>query len=140
MEIVRERLGRTKIIFIMNKVDQLITEDDDVFKTINSQREFLISKGFKHPIICPVSSRAAYLVKKSYRDELSRFERREMENFMDKFERQSLSSYYEKQFGCSCISSNNEVQSLFINCGFAYLEKIISSLNDGGKINDTSIR
>lgn len=139
LEVVRQQLGRAKIIFVMNKADQLISEDDDFLDLIESQRNFLVSKGFKNPLICPVSSRAAYLVKKSKTEEFSRIERREMENFMDKFERQRLSDYYEETLGCPHISTNNEVDALFVNCGFAHFEKIIANLYDGGKANGTGI-
>lgn len=139
LEIVKERLGRAKIIFILNKADQLVSEDDSILNSIEGQRDFLISKGFKNPIICPVSSRAAYLVKKSKHEDLSRLEQREMENYMDKFEQQSLSEYYEKQFKCSPITADNETDALFVNCGFAYLEKIIANIHDGGKIYGSGI-
>ena len=89
--------------------------------------------------MCPISSRAAYLVKKSKREELSRIQRGEMENYMDKFEIQSLVDYYEEKLGCPHISVNNEVDALFVNCGFAYFEKIIANLYDGGKANGTDI-
>ncbi len=139
LEIVKQRLGRAKIIFVMNKADQLISEDDNFLDSIERQRKFLVSKGFKKPLICPVSSRAAYLVKKSKAEEFSRIERREMENFMDKFERQRLSDYYEEILDCPHISANNEVDALFVNCGFAHFEKIIVNLYDGGKENGTGI-
>lgn len=132
LEMIRKRIGRCRIIFVMNKVDQLISEDDDLFDAIEGQKRFLISKGFKKPIICPVSSRAAYLVKKSRQRELSRIERREMENYMDKFEQQSLSSYYENHLKCDPIHTQNEVDALGVNCGFAYFEKIIASIHNGG--------
>lgn len=139
LEFVKQSLGRAKIIFVMNKADQLISEDDNFLDSIESQRKFLVSKGFKDPLICPVSSRAAYLVKKSKIEKFSRIERREMENFMDKFERQRLSDYYEKNLGCPHISTNNEVDALFVNCGFAHFEKIIANLYDGGKQNGTGL-
>ena len=139
LEIVKKRMGRSKIIFIINKVDQLISEDDSFIDSIEGQRKFLISKGFKDPIICPVSSRAAYLVKKGKQEELSRLERREMENYMDKFEQQSLSQYYEKQLKCIPIVAKSETDALFVNCGFAYLEKIIANIHNGGKIYGSSI-
>lgn len=139
LEIVRQRLGRAKIIFVMNKADQLISEDDNFLDAIESQRKFLMSRGFKNPLICPVSSRAAYLVKMSKMAELSRIERREMENFMDKFERERLSDYYEDNLGCLHISTNNEVDALFVNCGFAHFEKIIANIYDGGKVNGTGV-
>lgn len=139
LEIVKQRLGRAKIIFVMNKADKLISQNDNFRDSIEGQRKFLVSKGFKNPLICPVSSRAAYLVKKSKMEELSRIERGEMENYMDKFETQSLADYYEEKLGCPHISANNEVDALFVNCGFAHFEKIISNLYDGGKANGTGI-
>ncbi len=139
LELVRQRLGRAKIIFVMNKADQLISEDDNFLDSIERQQEFLISKGFKMPLICPVSSRAAYLVRKSKNEELSRIERREIENFMDKFELERLSDYYERSLGCPHISSNDEEDALFVNCGFAHFEKIITNLYDGGRANGTGL-
>lgn len=139
LEIVKQRLGRAKIIFVMNKADKLISQNDNFRNSIEGQRKFLVSKGFKNPLICPISSRAAYLVKKGKLEELSRIERGEMENYMDKFETQSLADYYEKKLGCPHISTNNEVDALFVNCGFAHFEKIISNLYDGGKANGTGI-
>lgn len=139
LEAVKQRLGRAKIVFVMNKADQLISEDDNFRDTIESQRKFLISKGFEKPLICPVSSRAAYLVKKGKTEELSRIERREMDNLMDKFELERLSDYYETQLGCPHISSNGEVDALFVNCGFAHFEKIITNLYDGGRENGTDL-
>ena len=64
LEVVKQRLGRTKILFVMNKADKLISQNDNFRESIEGQRKFLVSKGFKNPLICPVSSRAAYLVRK----------------------------------------------------------------------------
>lgn len=139
LEMVKKYLGYTKIVFVMNKVDQLISEDDNFLESIEGQRKFIVSKGFKNPIICPVSSRAAYLVKKSRQNELNRIERREMENYMDKFKQQSLSKYYENLLKCIPITTDNEFDALLVNCGFAYLEKIITNIYDGGKIYGSNI-
>ena len=133
LETVRKYLGRTKIIFIMNKVDQLISEGENCFETIENQRKFLESKGFKNPIIFPVSSHAAYLAKKSQQEGLSRLEQRELNNYIDKFESQSMRLYYSQQLGYPPMSSKNTAKSLLINSGFAYLEKIIKLYCDGGK-------
>ena len=139
LEIVRQHIGRTNIIFIMNKVDQLITEDDNFIDVVEGQRKFLVSKGFRNPIICPVSARAAYLVKKSKHEDLSRLERREMENFIDKFEQQSLSKYYANLLKCPPITAEDDIDSLLINSGFAYLEKVIENLCDGGRVYGSNI-
>lgn len=140
LEFVLNKIGRTKIIFILNMVDHLISECEDISSVIERQRKYLISKGYKKPIILPVSARAAYLVKKSKYNELTKLEQREIENCIDKFEQFSLAPYYESISGIKInISSLDEVQNLFANCGFAYLEKIIVHIIKGGKINDTDI-
>lgn len=140
LKAVAERIGRTNILFVMNRVDHLISEDDDIASALAKQREFLTAKGFRNPVICPVSARAAYLAKKSQQEELSRIERRELENNIDKFQEQSLSSYYEKSLGCAPIpDSGDEAQQLLKNCGLSYLELIIKYIKDGGKINGTGV-
>lgn len=141
LDVVKKHLGRGKILFVMNKIDHLISEDDNLFDVIENQRRFLYSKGFQNPIICPVSARAAYLAKKSQQEELNRIERREMDNYIDKFALNSMADYYEEKLHCSCITdSGDEAKSLFRNCGFAYLEQIIEHLSNGGRINGTGIR
>lgn len=129
LEVVAKHLGRKKIIFVINKIDHLISEDDNLLDVIERQRKFLTSKGFKNPIICPVSSRAAFLAKKSQVEGLSRIEQREMENYIDKFEQQSLQQYYARMLNCKPTSrANDEVQRLLDNCGFHYFEKIILNM------------
>lgn len=91
-------------------------------------------------MICPVSAEAAYLVKKSRSEGLTRLEQRGMEMYMNKFERYSLAPYYEQQLHCAPMnSSEDETQMLFQNCGFAYLEKVIKHLKNGGTINGSGI-
>lgn len=126
---VKSYVGRKPIIFVLNKIDRLISDDDNILDVIENQRKYLISKGFKKAIICPVSARAAFLAKKSQCESLSRTEQREMDTFLDKFEVQSLSEYYEKTFNMNYkVDANNESQKLFKDCGFAYFEEILKSL------------
>lgn len=140
LKVVSKYLGRKKIIFVMNKIDHLISEDDNVFAVIERQRKFLISKGFKNPIICPVSSRAAFLAKKSRTEGLSRMEQREIDNYFDKFEEQSLQNYYIEKLNCRSESAiNDETQMLLNNCGFEYFEKLILNTNKGERTNGTGL-
>lgn len=139
LEVVAKHLGRTKIIFVMNKIDHLISEDDNIIDAIERQRKFLVTKGFKNPIVCPVSSRSAFLAKKSQTEGLSQIEQRELENYMDKFEVQSLQDYYVNHIKCDSLpKTTDEVQMLLNNCGFNYFEKIIDKNTNGGKQNGTS--
>lgn len=140
LEFVKKHLGRTNILFVMNKIDSLNFEEESLSAIIENQRRFLCDIGFVDPVICPVSARAAYLVKKSQQADLARFERHEMYNDMDKFELNSVTDYYENVLHCPSITDpNDEAELLLKNCGFAYLEEILASYSNGGKTNGTDL-
>lgn len=140
LETVKAEIGNRRLIFVINKLDHLLSEDDNIWDVIENQRHFLIEKGFANPIICPVSTRAAYLVKKSEQETLNRIERRELEAYIDKFEQHSMATYYEKNLNCPPHSRTaNESAELLKNCGFSYLEQIIKHLSNGGKTNGTGL-
>lgn len=126
LDLVAKVVGRRNILFVMNKIDHLISEDESLSDVITRQVDFLKQKGFRAPIICPVSARAAYLAKKSKKEQLSRLERRELESYSDKFAQRGLPEYYEDEMGCPPISdTGDETDDLYRDCGFAYLENII---------------
>ena len=126
LRFVANLIGRRKVLFVLNKIDHLISEDESLPDVIARQKDFLKQHGFKAPVICPVSAYAAYLTKKSRHEQLSQIEQFEIVNYINKFKRSSLSEYYEKELGYSKIPvTGNEVDDLYRNCGFAYLENII---------------
>lgn len=126
LDLVAKAVGRRNILFVMNKIDHLISEDESLSDVIMRQVDFLKQKGFKAPIICPVSARAAYLAKKGKKEQLSRLERRELESYSDKFAQSGLPEYYENEMGCPPISgTGDETDDLYRDCGFAYFENII---------------
>lgn len=126
LKFVSETIGKRKCLFVMNKIDRLVSEDESLPDIIARQKAYLKQHGFKNPIICPVSTRAAYLTKKSRHEDSSRSEQREMENYVDMFAQSGLAEYYENELGCSAVPmTGKEVDDLYRNCGFAYLENII---------------
>ena len=126
LDLIVKTIGRRKILFVMNKIDHLISEDESLPDTIMRQRDFLKQKGFKAPIICPISARAAYLAKKGKKEQLSRLEQRELESYSDKFAQSGLPKYYENEMGRPPISdTGDEIDDLYRDCGFAYFENII---------------
>lgn len=140
LEFVKKHIGRADILFVMNKIDSLNFEEENLTDVIEDQRRFLCNIGFREPIICPVSARAAYLVKKSQQTELARFERHELYNYMDKFEQNSMAEYYENILHSSSITNpDDEAELLLKNCGFAYFEKIVAFYSNGGKMNGTDL-
>ena len=135
LEYVKKFVGRTPVLFVINKIDAFNSEDEEVSNVIARQTEYLRSKGFGRPIVCPVSSRAAYLSKKQSREELSRIERRELYNYVDKFQEIDLTEYYGERFPSINISDMKaEEKQLLKTCGFRYIEEIIKKYTEGEKV------
>ena len=134
LEFVKSTIGRTPVIFIMNKIDSYNLEEENVAETIGRQIEYLKKKGFKNPVVCPVSARAGYLAKQFTATQLSRSEKRELYNYVDKFEQMKLDDYYEEYFPKIVIEDKeHEEEQLLKTCGLAYVEQIIKECIKGGK-------
>lgn len=134
LEFIKNNKGDIPIIFVINKIDGINEEEENIELIISKQIEFLKKKGFIDPIVCPVSSKAGYLSKKFFREKLTRTEERELYNYIDKFERMRLSSYYNKLLGSIRIRSRKqEEEKLSRLSGLSYLEKIIKYIVEGAK-------
>lgn len=139
LDFVKKTIGRTPVIFVINKIDALDVDEENIIDFVNRRVQFLKQKGFKNPIVCPVSSRAGYLSKKYMHDSFSKAEERELYNFVDKFNEMNIPSYYESTFKkiTMCDFDKEEIQ-LQKTSGLAYVEKIIQLLTTGGRINGTN--
>ena len=85
-------------------------------------------------MVCPVSARAGYLAKQFTATQLSRSEKRELYNYVDKFEQMKLDDYYEEYFPKIVIEDKeHEEEQLLKTCGLAYVEQIIKECIKGGK-------
>lgn len=125
LRMVRQKMGDAQILFVLNKTDALLTEEENVCASIQRQEKFLQGIGFKEPVICPLSSRAAYLVRKGRTSELSRREQRELELLTDEFQADPVSGYYEQRLGAAPLSGVEQGDDLLVNSGFLYFEKMI---------------
>lgn len=128
LKYVKSVVGRKQTIFIINKIDEFHLEEESVEEAIARQREVLIAQGFKNPIICPVSAKAAVL-SKMYEQEMeirTGFGKRELYTCVDKFMEMNLGQYYKEVFPEIDVPDNEveEIQ-LYKTCGMAYVEKII---------------
>jgi len=87
--IVKEELERLqrpcKIVFVLNKVDQLDTEKGEtVSRYVEQTYAYLVDAGFTDPVIIPmIASAALYANKKLTGAPLSRKQRLELENFKE---------------------------------------------------------
>lgn len=141
LDFVKRIIGRTPVIFVINKIDSYNVDEENIEAVIKRQIEYLKKKGFKDPIVCPVSSKAGYLSKKFYSGELSRTERRELYNYIDKFEQMKLPEYYARTFrGLKLEDADTEEEQLLKTSGFAYVEKIVLYFTTRRKGNGTDLR
>lgn len=64
---------------------------------------------------------------------MDRSKRRELNNFIDKFEVMQLPSYYQKNFpGITVKEQEQEDLQLVNSCGLSYLEAVIDKRYKGG--------
>ena len=128
LEYVARSSGNKPVLFIMNRVDALLTDEESIESIIMRQKDFLQTKGYRNPIVCPISAKAAFLAKKSLQESLSRLETREFYTYSDLFEQNSLANYYENILKCPVIQAENDAHILLRNCGLTYIENIIRAL------------
>ena len=141
LEYIAKTVDHEKIVFVLNKVDNLITEDESLDHIIQNQIAFLNTKGFEEPLILPVSSKTAFLAKKGLQQPLNRIEHRTLSADQDKFETIDLASYYEQVLGYQLTNvREDETHILLRNCGFTYVEHFLALLTNGGNHHDTSLR
>lgn len=140
LDFVKQTIGRRRIIFVVNKVDSFDPDEENIEEIISRQTTYLKGKGFENPIVCPVSSRAGYLSKKSQLGTLTRSEERELYNFVDKFDKLKLDHYYYKEFPNIEVEDNHkeEVQ-LQKTCGLLFIEELIKQYAQGGKKDGTNL-
>lgn len=72
---------RTPVLFVLNKADSIDTEREDLAELLERYKAFLTRIGFSNPTICPVSSKAARLVKMALKGQADRFSIREKKEF-----------------------------------------------------------
>ena len=138
LDFVKQHIGRKRIIFVINKIDTFNPDEEDVGVMLERQVKRLKEKGFKNPVVCMVSAKAAFLAKKSQNEQLKCIESRELYSYIDQFEEMTLKNYYEKYYQGLLIPDNRQEENrLLKNCGITYLEKIIDKISKGEEINGT---
>lgn len=140
LEYVKKVIGRKPVLFVINKIDAFNSEEEDVMLVLEKQIQYLKAKGFKNPVVCPVSSIAGYLSKKSVIEKLGRVESRELYCKIDGFAKMKLEDFYKKHYSEIRIkdTSSEEIQ-LQKTCGLKFIELMINIYNAGGKINGTNL-
>ena len=129
LRFICRQAGKIPIIFIANKIDAFNDEMGNVQSAMENQIEYLKRLGFNSPIVCPVSSTAAFLAKKALSgNELSKIEFRQLDNYIIDFGENDLSEFYKNHYNCSITECDDgEEKTLLKQCGMTYIEQILSS-------------
>ncbi len=127
---VCQNIGKTPILFIVNKIDEFREGEDDVGESLCNIIKYLKKIGFKDPVICPVSAKSGYLAKIEKKGEkLSQINKNALNNKIMYFEdeKNDLSSFYEKYYPeLHLTEPEDEINQLLKHSGLTYIEKIIS--------------
>ncbi len=65
---VSKNVEKTKVLFVLNKLDDFKKIDDSVIESITKVKNDLLALGYKNPEIFPISSYFAYLIKRNESD------------------------------------------------------------------------
>lgn len=121
---VSKNLPKSKIIFVLNKLDDYRDFSDSIEESINGLREDLRMQSFDNPIICPISAYFSYLLKlKMNGYPLTEDEEEEFALYSKKFKRSTydLSRYYDVE----CQPDDSDEVLLSKRAGLYGLEKIL---------------
>ena len=78
LKFIKDKIKKKKIIFVINKIDELDTADESLEDIIKNVRKFVMSIGFEKPVIYAVSAEAALSGRVMSSRDISRQERRNL--------------------------------------------------------------
>ncbi|HBB30144.1 MAG TPA: hypothetical protein DC000_13055 [Clostridiales bacterium] len=122
---VAENVTKEKVVFVLNKLDDFKNIDDSVEESINGVKSDLNAMGYENPIICPISSYFAFLIKlKENGEQMSEDEIDAYNLYFKKFSKDE----YDLSIYSSTIDSNtNETEQVKMGkrCGLYGLEQVL---------------
>lgn len=71
----------TPVLFVLNKADSIDTEKESLAGLMERYKAFLTQIGFANPVVCPVSSKAARLIKMALKGKAECFSDTERDDF-----------------------------------------------------------
>lgn len=122
---IAQNIPKDKVIFVLNKMDELNYPEDNIDQCIDSVRKDLIGLGYENPVLCPISCKFALFMQiKQNGDSLSEMQRVQVELTAKSFQRipaYNLSKYYPDDG----VQTNDEYRTLLRKCGLYGLVKIL---------------
>lgn len=128
---ILENANYGKILFVVNMMDTCEEEKENISKILQTIRKQLEKIGYTSPIVCPLSSQAALLIKqKMNKEELSRYSERKFRNFLKIFSQNEMDMsrfYYEAEIEKEKKEENSdeELKKLYISTGLYSFEKVL---------------
>ncbi len=104
LDIYLRKKKRVKILFVINKIDQIDVERESIEKIVLDARGYLVDIGFENPSIIPVSALAASVFKKVLNQES--LTRKEYAVFQDCYELFGPKGYNMKSYAMTDELSN----------------------------------
>jgi hypothetical protein len=146
---VLDKGEQISLLFIVNKADEIDPEKENLAAMIVSAKDALEKEGFLNPVVIPVSSRAAWLLKKALKGETewTQKEKTDFALFMSLFG-DSGENFCKMAIGFSCdpvIAGNTNagdgilsvgtksysvmaVQKALVNTGIPAVESLLNAL------------
>lgn len=140
MKSVIDNLNGKDIVFVVNKIDSLESEDDSVDELITHIREDIHKLGIPDPVICPLSAKDGLLLKQVCADGSLLEERkvkRSVESVLDKFTEADfdLSRFYKHPYHINKAKYkgvDENIISALNSTGLPSLENILfGGINNG---------
>lgn len=122
---VSENVAKEKVVFVLNKLDDFKSIDDSIEESINGVKNDLHVLGYEEPIICPLSSYYAYLIKlKENGEQMSEDEMDAYNLYFKKFSKDEYDlSIYSREVKIS--TDESELVQMRKKCGLYGLEQVL---------------
>ena len=126
MEFVKEHSSGKPIMFVLNKIDCINPDEEDALGLINKAEQYIKSKGFADPMICPLSAKVGYMAKRARHNKFSRADERQMLYWADDLAKMDLANYYRQKFGyAESVCEDNSNENLLELSGLNFAERMI---------------
>lgn len=125
---IRKNIYYNKILFVVNMMDSCDFEDDTTEEIIYNIKEHLSEIGFEDPIVCPMSAKAGFLLKKAAAGaELSDNARKACRTFAALFadERLRLEKYYPNVTTPNDYNVDSTIWQAFVSTGLPGFESML---------------
>lgn len=119
---------KTKVIFVVNKMDMFDVEaDDDIQTSLEGLKDYIRNNGFETFELIPISGQAAFIFKKVQKGEdLSRQEERMLQDFAEIFEEEVYHLSQYSSIKLPMPKANNKLEELLNRTNVPIIEALLN--------------